>query len=100
MTRPSWPTIKAVGENAVLVEYEPQISIEVNRKVRSLAFALDQARLAGVTEIIPAYRSLMVYFDPEQIGADKLSATIRGRAHPGAAASEPAPRLFRVPTLY
>src|ERR1051326_5601772 len=95
-----YPLITPVGENAVLVEYEPEISIEVNRKVRQLAFALERDATAGLTEMIPAYRSLMAYFDPEQTSLETIRAGIAQRARHLRGIELPAPRLFVIPTVY
>jgi len=97
---PSFPSVKEVGENALLVEYEPAIRLEVNRKLRLLALALDHSSLPGVTEIVPAYRSLMLYFNPEQTSAAELGRAIRELAKQDRFAAESASRLFRIPTVY
>lgn len=95
-----FPTLTPVGEDGLLVEYEPVISVKVNRSVRQLAFALEQRALPGVTEIIPAYRSLMVYFDPTELELDALRAEVNRCAREADRVELPAPRLFRIPTVY
>ena len=60
----TYPKIKAVGDSTILVEYEQVISLEVNLKVRRLAHALEKHPFVGMREVVPAYRALMVFFDP------------------------------------
>src|SRR6185295_12244486 len=86
--------------NGLLIEYEPEISPEVNQKIRKLAAALDQSGLPGVTEIVSVYRSLVVYFDPEQARTNELVLAIEEQARTITHGPGPAPRLFRVPTVY
>jgi inhibitor of KinA len=95
-----YPLLKPVGEDALLVEFEPEISLDINRRVRRLAFAIEEAALPGIVEIIPAYRSLMVYFDPAQWMLTLLQASIEACQNSAESIELPAPRLFRVPTVY
>lgn len=100
MQSPGYPVLTAVGEDALLVEYAPEISLEVNGQVRRLAFALEQEPAAGIAEVVPAYRSLMVYFDPGLIDLPRLQEVVRARAALASSMVLPAPRLFRIPTVY
>jgi len=100
VAEPRYPLITSVGENAVLVEYEPEINLAVNRKVRQLAFALEQGPVDGVSEIIPAYRSLMVYFDAEHAELERVRPAIESRARHLRGIKLPTPRLFVIPTVY
>lgn len=95
-----YPKITPVGENGLLVEYEPKISTEINRKVRQLATALEQDAIEGATEIIPAYRSLMVYFDVEKTELANVRAAVERRASHMRGIELPVPRLFVIPTAY
>ena len=88
------------GEDALLFEYEASIDPSVNRKVRLLAAAIEQARFVSVIEVVPAYRSLMVYFDPEEANVAELTQSITRLASGPNEAQLPDPRVFRVPTVY
>lgn len=100
MTESRYPTVTPVGEDGLLVEYEPVISQEINRKVRQLAFSLEQIPIEGMKEVISAYRSLMVYFDSEQVTVEEVGEGVRVRARQLRAIQLPAPRLFVIPTVY
>ncbi len=95
-----YPRLQPIGEAGVLVEYEPQISLKVHRKVRQLASALEQQPLPGMIEVVPAYRSLMVSFHPEQISLAEIQAAIEERLEHLNEFSLPDSRLFRIPTVY
>ncbi len=92
--------IVTVGEDALLVEFEPEISPDVNARVRRLAFALERNPLAGVRETVPAYRSLMLYFDPFAAEPSDLEAQIRAVAASASNIALPEPRVYRIPTVY
>jgi KipI family sensor histidine kinase inhibitor len=97
---PRYPVVTPVGEDGLLVEYEPEIDARINRKVRQLAYALERQSITGVTEVIPAYRSLMVYFDPSRAELDTVIGAVARGAKGLRSAKLPEPRLFRIPTLY
>ena len=56
-------TIRCVGDQALSVEFENEISLAVNRKVVALAHALEARNLTGVGELVPTYRALLIHYD-------------------------------------
>src|SRR5690606_21913546 len=58
------PAIEPLGECAVLVRFGTAIDPAVNARVHAAARAIAAARLAGVADIVPAYASLAVHYDP------------------------------------
>ncbi len=100
MTEQSYPILTPVGEDAILVEYEEVVSPEVNLKVRQLSVGLEQNPMRGLKEIIPTYRSAMVYFDPFQVDYDTVREVIKKVAGHLQEINLPVPRLFRIPTVY
>jgi inhibitor of KinA len=100
MSKAQHPVLKPVGEDALLVEFEPEICPEVNHRVRQLTFAIEQAALPAVEEVVPAYRSLMVYFNADKMKLLDLQTAIEACEQRSEIAQLPAPRLFRIPTVY
>lgn len=83
-----------------MVEFENVVSIEVNSLVRTLGLALESARVPGLIEVVPTYRSLGVQFDPLATSGAVLQGQIEGvlaRMNP---ADLPPPRLVELPTVY
>ena len=83
-----------------MVEFENVVSIEVNSQVRTLALALESARVPGLIEVVPTYRSLGVQFDPLATSCAVLQGQVEGvlaRMNP---ADLPPPRLVELPTVY
>lgn len=52
------------GDKAISVQMGSEISLEVNRKVLMLQAELEKNPIAGVTETLPTYASLMVHYNP------------------------------------
>jgi KipI family sensor histidine kinase inhibitor len=58
------PSFRIAGDRGLLVEYGDEIDPAVNKKVRSVAIAMEKESLKGVIETIPTYRSLLIIYDP------------------------------------
>jgi KipI family sensor histidine kinase inhibitor len=67
------PRLLPSGDAAITVEFGRDIDDAVNRRVLALDRALARETVAGVTETVPTYRSLLVHYDPVAIGFDALS---------------------------
>lgn len=92
--------VVAAGDAALVAEFDDRIDVSVNRRAIAVAQALRHASLAGVRDIVPAYRTVTVYFDPLCIDAAELEGQMRA-----AAAVEPDAReldgpLVHVPVCY
>jgi KipI family sensor histidine kinase inhibitor len=88
------------GDRGLVVEFENVLSLEVNTQVRALGLALESARVPGLIEVVPTYRSLGVQFDPLATSGAALQGEIErvlARMNP---ADLPPPRLVELPTAY
>ncbi len=88
------------GDQALLVEVGDGIRPEVNRRVRHLFLAIQDDRIPGVVDLIPAYRSLLVCYDPLRVSMADLLARISRLEQTLGDISLPPPRLVSVPTVY
>jgi inhibitor of KinA len=88
----------ASGDTALVVELGDRIDRQVSEQVLGLAGRVRRAALAGVVEIVPTFRSLMVHYDPVRSSAAELTATIEALAVDEAPLAEA--RLWRVPVCY
>ena len=52
------------GDSVVIVELEERIDEAVNAQAIRLAASVEAARVAGVRDVVPTYRTVAVYFDP------------------------------------
>lgn len=57
-----------LGDASLLIEVESEVSSVTTQKVMRLAEALSQHRLPGVYDIVPAFTTVGVHFDPLQVG--------------------------------
>ncbi len=87
------------GESALVIEFEARIAPEVNARAIAAAAHVRSRRLPGVRDVVPAYRSVTIYFDPLRADARRLEAVAR------AAGEAPAPdgeagREVAIPVCY
>jgi len=64
------------GEQGLVVEFGNVISPEVNARVQRLAGKISEGKVEGVIELVPTYRSLLIYFDPLRLARSDLSRMI------------------------
>jgi inhibitor of KinA len=93
------PRYRVVGDGGLLVEFAPVIAPEVNRRVRALLAALDAEPPPGILDLVPAYRSLLVCYDPVVLGHAALLERLRA-LEPALAQAAPASRIVTVPVAY
>jgi len=94
------PVFRPMGDRSLLVELGEKIAPDVNRRVQELMLQLQQARLPGVREFAPGYRSLLVVFDPLTLSPAELKARITDVAGRPASAGLPQAKLLTVPVFY
>ncbi len=92
--------LQPVGDRGLLVEYGDAITPEINRKVRVMALALEQVGPAGMLEVIPTYRSLLIIYDPMKTGVAELGQAINDLEDRLDEIRIPPPRTVEVPVLY
>lgn len=92
--------IRPAGDSSLLVEFENEISLEVNSKVRALRFTLEKSPFEGMGELLPAYRSLLVFYDPQKIGRKQAQEEIRSRLGNMDRISLPKAIVTEIPVCY
>ncbi|MBR0758065.1 5-oxoprolinase subunit PxpB [Bradyrhizobium jicamae] len=93
------PRLLPSGDSAITVEFSRNIDDAANRRVLALDRVIASEPIAGITETVPTYRSLLVHYDPVQIGFDALGEQLLERATkalPTAAQT----RRWRIPVAY
>jgi inhibitor of KinA len=88
------------GDLAVVVEFDDAIGDALNRRLRTLESLLSEGRLAGVTDTVPSFRSLLVYYDPAIVSYAALCAAVRERIGQAAHVSLPHSHCIEIPCCY
>jgi 5-oxoprolinase (ATP-hydrolysing) subunit B len=93
------PRLLPSGDSAITVEFSRKIDDEANRRVLALDRTLAHEPIAGVSETVPTYRSLLVHYDPTKTDFATLGEKLVELALRPVPTSEKA-RLWRVPVAY
>src|SRR5262249_36900952 len=94
------PRLLPCGDRAVSVELGDEISREVNARVLALEYLLREKAVGGVTETVPSFRALLVYYDPLVIGYEELGVILRALASEARADVLPPARTVELPCCY
>ena len=92
--------IRPAGACGALAVLGDQICETTGARVAALDHAVCRARIAGVTETVPAFASLLVRYDPLRTDFDAVSEALRRLAGNIAAGNTQAGRTVDVPVCY
>jgi inhibitor of KinA len=87
------------GDTALVVEFGDRIDRQLSGQVLALARRLDEARIEGVVESVPTFRSLMIHYDPLVLPGAALAARL-ARLLEDLRSHDSAGRLWRLPVCY
>lgn len=93
------PRCLDAGETALTVEFGDSVDPAVNARVLALDAALRASAPAGVLETVPAYRSLMIHYEPLTLPRERLVAAVEALAPQAGLARAPKAR-WSVPCCY
>ena len=94
------PTITRLGDDALLVTFAHAISWDVGVAVRAAARRVRAMQLHAVTDVVPAYTTLAIYFDGTQVSFAAMSELIAPLVRAGDASEEGEPALIEIPVTY
>ena len=99
-TRKPYPLFRTMGDRSLLIDLGEGISPETNDRVRGLSKVLEQDLPQGFMEAIPAYRSLLVVFDPRKTTSALIRAWIESHLSCEVAQVITEPKIMDVPVVY
>ena len=93
--------MRAASERGLVIEFGQEINPAVNARVHGLAKKLVNEYPEVIQEVVPTYRSLLVYFDPLQISRAALTVKVEQclRETAEAAVVHEAERIY-IPVCY
>jgi KipI family sensor histidine kinase inhibitor len=89
------------GDSALVIEFGNEISETINREIKFVTDALDGAKLGGVLDLTPTYRSILVNFDPLVTPASGITDFVTGilKNHTGSREASGG-EVIEIPVLY
>lgn len=92
--------IKPFGDTGIRIGFAEEISIDVNKQIRSLIERLKMESIPAIQEWIPSYTALTVIYDPCICRYETLSAEIENLTDSLAATEVPPAKRVRLPVYY
>ncbi len=99
MQTPPEIRLLSCGDTALAVEFGDTIDRHVSALVLALSERLAAARIPGLGELVPTFRSLTIYYDPCVLSQAELKEKLRPLLG-GLEAAKGAGRLWRIPACY
>ncbi|HSU95827.1 MAG TPA: allophanate hydrolase subunit 1, partial [Gemmatimonadaceae bacterium] len=95
-----FPAIQQLGDDALLVTFAHAISWDVGARVRSVAQRIRDMHLLSVTDVVPAYTTLAVYFDSRVVSFANISSLVADLAEVTETETDASSTLIEIPVRY
>lgn len=94
------PLILRAGDCALVVEFGREIDETVNAYVHALDAAVRQKHIIGITETVPTFRSLTVFFDPSVLSGERLQKKLLKLCNRLSVSVQNEKKVVEIPVLY
>lgn len=94
------PRIVPLGDSTVLVQLGDEIDLTINQHVHALANLIITSSLNGVIEVVPAYATLLVHYDPLLLSFTQMKAHLHAQISQMEEIESRKPRRIEVPVRY
>ena len=94
------PRFLLAGDRGLLVEFGASIDPEINQKVQHIFLSLEKTPIHGVTEVIPTYRSILIFYNPSLSDPESLKKAILDRENRLGSMEIPPPETTEIPVCY
>ena len=92
--------IYTAGDSSLLIEFEQKISPEINAQITAVVRLIKAQQIEGVTDMIPAFASLLINYDPRVISYAGLKSRLEKRLKLEISGEASAARIFEIPVCY
>lgn len=94
------PGIVPLGDSSVLIQFGDEIDLTINRRVHALANLIITSPMQGVIEVVPAYATLLVHYDPLLLSFTQMKAYLNTQISQMEESESRKPRRIEVPVRY
>ncbi|HWC45491.1 MAG TPA: 5-oxoprolinase subunit PxpB [Casimicrobiaceae bacterium] len=89
-----------LGDRALLIQLGSTIDDETHRRVRAISARLKSSKVPGLIEIVPAFASVAVHYDPARAPYVRFAEAVQAALANLGDESLPAPRTVEIPVRY
>ena len=92
--------ILTAGDSSILIEFGKEISPEINRKITSTVQMMKEQHIEGVVDVIPAFCSLLINYDPRVISYGEIKERLKKLVRFEVKTGEERKRIWEIPVCY
>lgn len=93
-------SVKPLGDNALLVIFDQRIDPEVLEQATIVKETLERLHIEGVNEVVPAYTSVAVFYDPLRISYSELENLVTDISEKPSEKIDIDRKLWNIPVCY
>ncbi|MBS4456728.1 5-oxoprolinase subunit PxpB [Tuanshanicoccus lijuaniae] len=93
-------TIQTQGDAAILISWEETINPEINRRITAFVQLIKEQRIEGVIDLIPAFCSVLVHYDPRVIRYQSLVKKVESLLKVELSNTKCIKRIYQIPVCY
>lgn len=88
------------GDSSLLIEFGDEISPEINKKITATVQLMKAQQIEGVVDLIPAFCSLLINYDPRIITYENLQKRMEDLVKLDATAEQASKKIIEIPVCY
>ena len=88
------------GDSSLLIAFKQEISPEVNAQISSIVKLIRQQKTPGIVDMIPAFASLLINYNPEVISYEALKKRLEDILKMDVDTETSKKRVYQIPVLY
>ena len=88
------------GDSSLLIVFGNEISPEINARISAVIKLMDAQEIEGIVDIIPAFASLLINYNPQVISYDHLRQRMENLLKIEVKADETEKKVYEIPVCY
>jgi len=94
------PRYLTAGDKAIVLEFGNEINKELNLLVRKMYHCISKKDIEGIEEMVPTYRSLIIYYNPQKVKYEDLAQQLKELEKSVSEITLPAAHVTEIPVIY
>ena len=92
--------ILTAGDSSLLIEFGHEINPEINQKIKAMVQLMREQHIEGVLDVIPAFCSLLINYDPRVISYAKITKRMQKLLKMDVSAESGTKKVYEIPVCY
>lgn len=93
-------SILTAGDSSLLIQFGNEISPEINQRIKATVQLMREQHIEGVLDVIPAFCSLLINYDPRVISYSEITKRMRKLLKVETKAGYEKKKVFEIPVCY